>query len=236
MKCDVAGLRIMKATRVFLFAAATAVAVACGKDSSTEPSTGSGPTPIVYTLTVDTLLPDTATATVAKQVPVRVQVTKAGVVVPSGTVTWKVTTGGGTVSSATSTTDANGYASVVWTLGDTTGYQSLGISAFDASAGYTALGTADTPTNLLRVSSDSALVVSGASLPLSVRATDRLGNGATGADVTWSATGGQIVLTATPAGATGGATTVFTTTTPGTYIVTATLPGHASISFTVVAL
>jgi hypothetical protein len=231
------GAAMMRATRVLVITAAAAIAVACGKDSSTAPAGGGeGPTPIVYTLTVDTTLADTATATVAGQVPVIVQLTKAGLAVPSGTVTWKITAGNGKVSSPTSTTDANGNASVIWTLGDTAGLNTLGISSFDATTGYQATGTADAPSNLIRVSADSSLVVSGASLPLAVRATDRLGNGATGANITWAASGGQITFTTTPAGSTGGATTVFTTAAPGTYTVTATLPGHASISFKVVAL
>jgi adhesin/invasin len=228
----------MRATTLFLIAATAFFVAACGKDSngSTGPVSGEGPQQIVYTLTVDTTLADTATATVGTAVPVRVQVTKAGAIVPNGTVKWKVSSGGGTVSSDSTTTDANGDASILWTLGDTAGYNVLAISSFDASAAYVALGTAGVATELTRVTADSSLVVAGASLPLSVRAMDRRGNGATGADITWSATGGEFTFTTTPAGATGGATTVFTTTAPGTYFVTATLAGHASVLFKIVAL
>jgi hypothetical protein len=227
----------MRASRILLIAAATAVSVACGKDNgSTAPTNGEGPKPIVYTLTVDTTLADTASATVGTQVPVIVRLTKEGAGVPSATVTWKSTLGGGTVSSETSTTDADGNATILWTLGDTAGFNTLSITAFDAATLYHAEGTPDVPSNLVRVSADSSTVVAGASLPISVRVTDRLGNGAGGATIEWSATGGQITFTTTPAGTTGGATTVLTTSAPGTYTVTATLPGHASVSFTVVAL
>jgi len=230
-------LRAIRAPRILLIAAAAAIVAACGKDSSTSPGEGPGtPTAIVYTLTVDTTLADTATATVATQVPVTVHLSKAGAAVPNGTVTWKATLGSGKVTSETSTTDANGNASILWTLGDTAGFNTLSITSFDASTVYHAVGTPDEPSNLVRVSADSSLVITGASLPLSVRATDRLGNGSGGADVIWTATGGQITVTTTPAGKNGGASTVFTTTAPGTYTVTARLPGHASLLFKVVAL
>jgi len=229
-------MSIIRAPRILLIAAMTAIVAACGKDNGTNPIEGPGPTPIVYTLTVDTTLADTATATVATQVPVTVQLTKAGVPVPGGTVVWKSTLGSGKVSADSVVTDANGNASILWTLGDTAGLNTLAISSFDATTAYFGVGTADVPSNLIRVSADSSLVVTGASLPIAVRATDRLGNGAGGADVTWSATGGQFTFTTTPAGTNGGATTVFTPTAPGTYTVTATLSGHATILFKVVAL
>ena len=163
-KCDVAFLRAMRGPRVLLIAAAMAFVAACGKDTATSPTTGTGSQTIVYTLTVDTTLADTATATVATQVPVVVHLSKAGVAVPNGTVTWKATLGSGKVTSETSTTDANGNASILWTLGDTAGFNTLSISSFDATAAYHGIGTADEPSNLIRVSSDSSTVVSGASL------------------------------------------------------------------------
>jgi hypothetical protein len=87
------------------------------------------------------------------------------------------------------------------------------------------------------VTADSSAVVAGASLPLFVRAVDALGNGTSGVDITWSASAGQLTLTTTAAGSKGGASTVYTPpSTPGTYTVTATLPGKAAVTFTIVAL
>jgi len=40
---------------------------------------------------------------------------------PSATVSWKVTSGGGTVTDTTSTTDASGYATMTYTAGTRTG-------------------------------------------------------------------------------------------------------------------
>ena len=157
-KCDGAFLRAMRGPRVLLIAAAMAFVTACGKDSATSPTSGTGAQTIVYTLTVDTTLADTATATVATQVPVVVHLSKAGVAVPNGTVTWKATLGSGKVTSDSSITDANGNASILWTLGDTAGFNTLSIASFDATAAYHAVGTADEPSNLIRVSSDSSTV------------------------------------------------------------------------------
>ena len=123
--------------------------------------------------------------------------TKAGEAVANGTVTWKVTLGGGTVSSETSTTDATGTAAVLWTLGDSAGFNTLSATAFDASTAYIAEGTAGAPSALVRVSADSMRVVAGASLPISVRVTDHLGNGAGGASVQWSTTGGALTIATT---------------------------------------
>jgi hypothetical protein len=226
----------MRSIQFFVLAVAT-VAIAACKSDSTGPGDGAGTPPIVYTLTVDTTLKDSINATVATTVPVRVQLTKAGAPVAGGIVTWTSTLGSGKVSSDSTATDANGNATILWTLGDTAGYNTLSIASFDATTVYHAVGLAGEPTNLVRVSEDSTAVVAGAALALSVRAIDRLGNGAGTADIQWSATGGDIFMTPTPAGTNGGATTVFTTPeTPGTYSVTATLPGHASVTFKIVAL
>ena len=50
------------------------------------------------------------------------------------TVTWAVVSGGGTVDPTSSTTDANGVATTVWTLGPTTGAQTVSASV-SASSG-----------------------------------------------------------------------------------------------------
>ncbi len=58
--------------------------------------------------------------------PLRVLVTDAlGNGVPGETVTWTVTSGGGSLSAPTSTTDASGIAAIAWTLGTTAGTQTV---------------------------------------------------------------------------------------------------------------
>jgi hypothetical protein len=63
---------------------------------------------------------DNQTATVGEAVAIAPQVrvvNDAGVGLAGASVVWQVTTGGGTIGSTLTTTDANGFASVPWTLG-----------------------------------------------------------------------------------------------------------------------
>lgn len=229
----------MRPTFLLLAFASVVATAACHKDS-TSPGDGGGgggggPTPIVYTLYVDTLLPDTVTTTVATAVPVRAVLTKEGLPVPNAKVAWKTNTG--TVSSDTTFTNADGVASVSWTIANTAGFNSLAITAFDAATSYTAIGTPGSPTLVTRVTADSSAVIAGAALPIQVRVFDRFGNGAAETAIQWTATGGSLTITNATTGANGGSATIFTTpTTPGTYNVTATLPGRSSVTFKIVAL
>jgi serine protease len=68
----------------------------------------------------------TAAAGAAVVEPLRVHVTDgSGAGVPEVTVTWTVATGGGSLSSAATTTDPTGHASVTWTLGPHAGAQTV---------------------------------------------------------------------------------------------------------------
>ena len=231
----------MRSTRLIPLLAATVAIVACGSDNTgTNPGTGNGTgnePKVVYNLALAAGVVDSATATVATPIPVIVHLTQAGAVVSGATVRWTISQGSGKVSADSTTTDANGDASVQWTLGDTVGVNTVSATALGAAVAYHATGVAGAAANLVRVSIDSSAVVAGASLPLFVRAVDGLGNGTGGTDITWSATGGLVTFTTTTTGTKGGASTVFTPpSTPGTYTVTATLPGKATVSFKIVAL
>lgn len=206
--------------------------VACGKDSPTESSTGGGTTtPIVYTLTLDSGIVDSVPATVGTPVPVRVKLTKAGAAVPNSIVTWTLAAGNGTVSSATSTTGANGIASVTWTLADTSRINAMTITSQDASLQYHATGVAGPAATLVKVSPDSSTVVAGASVIITARVTDLKGNPSVGSSVNWTTTGGTLTTSTTTTASSGNAQTVLTTTARGRYTITATLPGKASVTF-----
>ena len=71
-------------------------------------------------------------ATVTTQPQVRV-LNEAGDGIAGATIAWQVTAGGGSTSTSVSTTDANGYASVSWTLGSS-GSNSL-VAWYGASVG-----------------------------------------------------------------------------------------------------
>lgn len=221
-------------TRLLIAAASVIAVAACSKDSTTLTSTT--PTAKVYTISLDSGMVDSASANVSTTIPVKIHVTKAGTGVAGAAVTWSVTTGHGTLSSASTTTDANGATQVNWTLGDTVGLNTLAISALDATASFRAVGIATAASNLTKVSPDTSSIVAGGSLILTARALDRLGNPVVGATILWTTSAGALSTTSSVSGANGNASTALTTSAKGTYTVTAILPNRATVIFTVTAI
>ena len=104
-------------------------------------------------------------------------------------VTFVPTATSGVVSTAVVLTDANGTASVTWTLGTAAGIDTLTIGANGiASTDVTASATPDAPANLVVVSGagQAATVGSTLSIPLAVQATDRYGNPTPNVTVQWA--------------------------------------------------
>lgn len=218
------------------FVVATFAVAACSKDS-TGLDTGGGTTttPTVYNVAFDSGIVDSTAVTVGTSIPIRIHVTKAGAAVPNAPVTWTISAGHGSVSSASTTTDANGGTFVSWTVGDTAGVNTISATAFDASATIRAIGTAGAAASILKVSSDSSAVVAGASIPLTVRVVDRGGNAVNNTNVAWTTTGGTLTASSSTSGANGNATTVLTTSAKGSFSVTATLAGKGTVTYKVVA-
>ena len=119
---------------------------------------------------------------------------------PGVTVTWAVTSGGGSIA-ASSTSDGSGLASAAATLGIVAGLQTVRSSAPGYSgspATFTSTGLADQPAELdLRTGNNqSGHVGDTLAAPLEVRVTDQHGNGVPGATVDWTVTSGGATLTA----------------------------------------
>jgi adhesin/invasin len=224
-----------------LVAVIAVVAIAaCGSDNSSTGSTG-GVTPPVTgttpTLSIDSGFAD-RTAVVSSVVPAHVHVAVNGVPTAGITVSWSVSTGGGTTNPTTSVSDATGLATTTWTLNDTVRVASLTAAIPNASSVTMQLTTiGGTPSAVAKVSADSIAVVAGASTLLTVRVTDKSGNPVTGAAVTWTSTGGALTTTTTTTGSSGNGQVVFSTDrTPKSYTVTATAIGLGTLSFKVVGL
>lgn len=169
----------------------------------------------------------TGVAGAALATPIAVKVMdQNGSAMANATVTWAVATGGGSVSSATSTTNASGEASTTWTLGTSAGAQSVTATlANNQSVTITATATAGAFTSLALVSGDAQSVAAGAtSQPFVVRAVDANGNPVSGVAVTWAATGdGTLSATSGTTDASGLAQVTMTGgATPGAFTVTAT--------------
>jgi hypothetical protein len=179
----------------------------------------------------------TAVVGTALPQPVSVQVTDgAGAPIGNVVVTWTVLTGGGSVSTATSTTDVNGNATVVWTLGPTIGAQTLSASiATGASTTITATGVASGATGINIVSGNNQTIAAGAtSAPLAIHIADQFGNPAAGVTVTWAATAGATLsATSTTTDANGNTSVTVSSPTAMVITVSASAGALAPATFTV---
>jgi hypothetical protein len=178
------------------------------------------------------------TAVVGTLIPASVHVAQNGQPAPGVTITWTVSSGGGTVSAPTSVSDSSGVAATTWTLGDTVRTATLtgGIVGV-ASANLQVTTTAGPATAVVKASADSVAIVAGANTLLTVRVTDKTGNAVSGANVAWTASGGTLTTTTTVTGSSGNGEVVFSTEgTPKSYTVTATVAGVVALTFKVVGL
>jgi protocatechuate 3,4-dioxygenase beta subunit len=110
-------------------------------------------------------------------------------------VSWSVPATAGTVTPATSRTDANGAASALWRLGSGTGLAQATAMVDQGALTFTALAEADAPAAIAAVAGGGEGPVGGALADsLAVRVTDQHGNPVQGAAVDWSvASGGGAV-------------------------------------------
>jgi YVTN family beta-propeller protein len=154
---------------------------------------------------------------------------------PGATVTWTVTSGGGTVSPATSVSDANGLATARLTLGTTAGMNSVRATTAGLTASFDVEGRVPgTPARIVFGGVPFAAAV-GSSFPVTAYVYDGLNTPVPNATITWSASvgGGSFALATSVSNGSGIASNVFTLgATPGTYGGEASA-GGVTASFTV---
>ncbi|HEX7242743.1 MAG TPA: Ig-like domain-containing protein, partial [Longimicrobiaceae bacterium] len=125
--------------------------------------------------------------------PLRVLVTDSlGNGVPGETVNWVVTSGGGSVSAPTSTTNGSGIASITWTLGTTAGAQTAEArhdSLNGSPVQFTATATPAGASRLSITTQPSDSVQSGAAFPRQpvIQLQDQYGNAVSQSGVTVTA-------------------------------------------------
>lgn len=164
-----------------------------------------------------------------------------GGIVPGVTVTFSVTSGGGSVQSPTVVSDANGHASTTWRLGSAPGAQTVSASAAGASAAtFTATARESGASSLVVVSGNgqTGAVTSTLQQPLTVRLLDAQSAPVVGATVLFTATGNNGTLTPTSAttNANGEASSSWRLgTVAGTQTVSASSSGTSPVSFTATA-
>lgn len=147
--------------------------------------------------------------------------------------TWIVESGGGSIATATSSTNGAGQASNDWTLGTASGPNTLTAAVSGVSVTITATASPDSVRGIIKASLDSQTVVATASSSFIVRAVDRFNNPVPGITVNWTTSDGTLAATSTTTGLSGNAQVTLTTNqTPAVYTVTATAPGFAPVTFT----
>ena len=161
--------------------------------------------------------------------------------VAGASVVWAVPAGGGFLSSPSATTDADGRATAVWTLGTAAGANAATASAGDRTALFSATGRAGAPASLTRVSGDAQSAPAGGALPapVVVRVTDRHGNAVSGVTVGWAVTGagGSASPGTSVTGSTGEAGTRWTLAgTSGANSLTVTVAGAPAVTFHAIGL
>ncbi len=201
--------------KVLLWGALTIGITAC--KSSTATST---PDPDPVATSMQKVDGDGQTATVAAALGTSlvVQVNdQSGTAMSGVSVNFAVTAGGGTVSSASATTDASGRASTDWTLGNTSGTQTVRASVTSNAAinqDFTATANPDVPVTLTLVGGDmqTGLVSQPLANPIEVKVEDQFGNAVSNQPVTFSVTsgGGSQGTTDANTGLDGVATTTWT--------------------------
>lgn len=238
-------------------ALATGLLVACGSSGATTPTTV---TVLGYTVTITSAPPTTAQA--GTSIPIAFRITEnesdgTSKAASGKTMTVAVTSGGGTIGGAASTTltsGSDGTVSTTWVLGSTVGTQSVRGSV--SSTQYLDVTVAATQAAVASVSVTLAptSIAIGASAQAQGVAKDASGATLTGRIVVWSTnsatvatvsqagvvtgvTAGTATITATVEGMTGSATVTVTpvpvasvTVTPGS--VTLTLTGSAPLAAT----
>ncbi|HKE90278.1 MAG TPA: Ig-like domain-containing protein, partial [Gemmatimonadales bacterium] len=170
--------------------------------------------------------------------------------VPSATVTFAVTSGGGQVNGGASApvgTDAAGHASVTWTLGTTTGSNTMSATVGAvAPVSFTATGTAAAAQTLASAGGGGQTDTIGATLPTpyTVLVTDQFGNAVSGVNVTFTITAGggaidggagPVIKPTDGAGHTSVTRTLGTTAGTQTVQASASVPSGSPVTFTATA-
>jgi plastocyanin len=199
---------------VVLAALAGAAGAACGGSASGP--TGA-PLPAVQKAAASSGDGQTGTVGTALANPLRVLVTLSGAPQAGDTVTWAAVGSGASVSPTKSISDASGIATTTWTLGQAAGGQVATATLRGATGSpttflATAQAGAATQLSLFGGENQSGSPNAVLSAPLTVKAADQFGNGASGAAVAWQVTGGAGAVNPVNAvsGATGLAQTVLT--------------------------
>lgn len=149
-------------------------------------------------------------------------------------VAWAVLTGSGSLSLASSTTDASGQATTVWTLGRKSGTQTITATVFNGAVDtITAVAVAGPVASMAIADGDNQSIPAGAtSAPLQIQASDQYGNPTPGIAISWATTAGELEAVQ-PVTDSNGRASARLKAVAGTATVTATTGSGMAVNFTV---
>ena len=206
----------------------------CGGDDGGG-GNGTGPAPVATTIAAVSGGGQTAPSGAQLPAPFVVRVTDdQGGGFSGATVSWSVTSGGGSLSATSTQTNTQGQASVTLTLGPATGQNTVTASATGLAGSpvtFTATGTAPPqPDAIALVSGDNqnGKTLEPLASPFVVKVTDDQGGGVAGVTVNWAVAsgGGSVSAPSTTTNGSGEASVRFSSgTATGASTVTASAPG-----------
>ena len=182
--------------------------------------------------TVSTELKDSTSAPAAAVLIIRAHVTHGGTAIATAPVKFTIAAGRGRLSVDSTATDTLGIATVLWTLGDTAAkVNTLAILSGDGVDSLHVITVAGPPSYLIPVTAASTDGSVGTPITVQVRATDRPGNPAVGANVFWVTSGGTLSSASSVTDAGGIARVTFTSNQAGSFTLSAVIPETATRDF-----
>ncbi|UCG87269.1 MAG: hypothetical protein JSW71_01615 [Gemmatimonadota bacterium] len=174
-------------------AAVLVLAAACPVNENDPTSSSTEPRPTTLAVIGGNNQQDIVGQLLAEDLVVRLE-DQSGNTMANQTVSFTVVQGGGTVGSASVTTDGDGLASTTWTLGSTAGAQEVRAAVPDASptATFSASALADSPSSVAASAGNQQQGFVGYPLDASpaVTVSDQFGNPVAGVEVTFAVTVG----------------------------------------------
>jgi hypothetical protein len=160
----------------------------------------------------------------------------SGTPLPGVNVNWTVTSGGGSLTALSTTTDANGQVQTTYLSGAFADTVKVSASTGDRSHLFTIKLLADTVAILTPLQGNGSAALVGYPLTVIAKAADRFGNPIKGVAIDWSASGGTLQTTSATTDSVGRASNVITVgPDAGNYTVTASSRFN-TITFTVTAI
>jgi hypothetical protein len=160
----------------------------------------------------------------------------SGTPLPGVNVNWTVTSGGGSLTALSTTTDANGQVQTTYLSGAFADTVKVSASTGDRSHLFTIKLLPDTVAILTPLQGNGSAALVGYPLTVIAKAADRFGNPIKGVAIDWSASGGTLQTTSATTDSVGRASNVITVgPDAGNYTVTASSRFN-TITFTVTAI